>query len=188
MSVTSSYRSPPPVTSPSLAPPVSEVPARVHWDGGDFGFLIPSADVVTLAASQGLITPLESASPLSSQLCGYLEFEQQRYPVFCLNKALQLQTTLEEKHRVLVLLQHQEQSFALACCALTKLEQDHYPIYPVPRSMSSRKQPFREFALLNERALGLSSAAELLTLLKARGVRLRGGQLSQTVAIRQGAV
>lgn len=159
--------------SPSLAPPTAPAQERVHLDGGEFGLLLPAADVVTLLPGNLLIAPVETASPLAAQTCGYVEFEQQRYPVFCLNKALQLQSRLETHHRVLVLLRHQQQAFALACSSLSKLDTREYPVYPVPRSMSSRKQPFTSFALIGDTALGLSSAADLLALLQARGVQVR---------------
>ena len=159
--------------SPSLAPPATAMPERVHFDGGEFGLLLPAADVVTLLSIQTLIAPAETSSPLAAQTCGYLDFDQQRYPVFCLNKALQLQSRLETHHRVLVLLRHQQQFFALACSSLNKLDTREYPVYPVPRSMSSRKQPFNSFALINDAALGLSSAADLLELLQVRGVQIR---------------
>lgn len=159
--------------SPSLAPPATASPERVRLDGGEFGLLLPAADVVTLMPGNRLSAPTDTASSLVAQSCGYLEYGQQRYPVFCLNKALQLQSRLEPCHQVLVLLRHQQQGFALACRSLTKLETQDYPVYPVPRSMSSRKQPFSRFALIGEVALGLSSAADLLKLLQVRGVQVR---------------
>lgn len=162
-----------PGESPSLAPPAMVSPERVHLDGGEFGLLLPAEEVVTLLPSSKLIAPTDTASSLAAQTCGYLEFDQQRYPVFCLNKALQLQSRLEAHHQVLVLLRHQQQFFALAGRSLNKLEAHGYPIYPVPRSMSSRKQPFSSFALINDAALGLSSAADLLDLLQVRGVQIR---------------
>lgn len=165
-----------PAGEPSLAPPATATPERVYMDGGEFGLLLPAADVVTLLASTTLVAPSETTSQLAAQTCGYLEFDQQRYPVFCLNKALQLQSRLESHHRVLVLLRHEQQYFALACSSLNKLDRYDYPIYPVPRSMSSRKQPFDSFALVGDAALGLSSAADLLELLQVRGVQIRAQQ------------
>jgi hypothetical protein len=168
-------------SGPALAPCTATMLPQVLLDGDDLGFLLPADDVVTLASSKALIPAVD----VGSVSCGYLDVEQQRYPVFCLNKALQLQTTLTEKHRVLVVLRDREQTFALACCALTKLTDETYPVYRVPPSMSSRKQPFQEFALINNRALGLSSAGDLLVLLAARGVQL--SSTYNTTAIRQGA-
>lgn len=167
--------------APSLAPASIAIPERVHIDIGEFGLLLPSADVVTLVSHQMRIALVESSSPLAAQSCGYLDYEAQRYPVFCFNKALQLQNRLEAHHRVLVLLRHQGQHFALACRALIKLELQNYPVYPVPLSMSSRKQPFNRFAMINDAALGLSSAAELLALLELRGVQIRTQQTTRTV-------
>ena len=68
--------------SPSLAPPTAPAPERVHLDGGEFGLLLPAADVVTLLPGKLLIVAAETASPLPAQTCDYVELEQQRYPVF----------------------------------------------------------------------------------------------------------
>src|SRR5690606_14793519 len=97
--------------APSLAPPPTGSPERVRLDGGEFGLLLAAADVVTLMPGNSLSAPPDTASSLAAQSCGYLEYGQQRYPVFCLNKALQLQSRLEPCHQVLVLLRHQQQGF-----------------------------------------------------------------------------
>lgn len=154
----------------------------VHLDCGDFGLLVPSRDLVSLLAPQQIIARSEQLP----ESCASVDFDGQRYPVFCLNKALQLQSALEAKHRALVLLCTQGYGFGVACYALTKLDTELKEIYPVPPSMSSRKQPFSEFALVNDQALGLSSAAALLALLKLRGVKILPLQDSHSV-MRKGA-
>ena len=44
------------------------------------------------------------SQPLSMHDVGYVEFEQRLYPIFCFNKALQLQTSLKETHTTVILL------------------------------------------------------------------------------------
>lgn len=133
-------------------------------DCGELSLLISSKDIVTLVSSQKII-----ASNLA-QACGAIEFERQHIPVFALNKALQLSTTLSTNQLTLVVLQHQTQIFALGCSGLEKIEMPDLQFFTVPMSMSSRKQPFTQFAVLNNRAAGLTSAANLSRLLEMRGV------------------
>ncbi len=133
-------------------------------DCGELGLLISSKDIVTLTSSQKII-----ASNFV-QACGAIEFEQQQIPVFALNKALQLTANLSANQLTLVVLQHQTRIFALACCSLEKIEMPDLQFFTVPLSMSSRKQPFTQFAVLNNRAAGLTSAANISRLLEMRGV------------------
>lgn len=133
-------------------------------DCGEFSLLISSKDIVTLMSAQKIIT-----SNLA-QACGAIEFEQQHIPVFALNKALQLSANLSANQLTLVVLQHQTRLFALGCSALEKIEIPDLQFFSVPISMSSRKQPFTQFAVLNNRAAGLTSAANLSRLLDMRGV------------------
>jgi hypothetical protein len=133
-------------------------------DCGELSLLISSKDIVTLMSAQKII-----ASTLV-QACGAIEFEQQQIPVFALNKALQLSANLSANQLTLVVVQHQTRLFALGCCALEKIERPDLQLFSVPVSMSSRKQPFTQFAVLNNRAAGLTSAANLSRLLELRGV------------------
>lgn len=133
-------------------------------DCGEFSLLISSKDIVTLMSSQKII-----ASSVA-QACGAIEFEQQQIPVFALNKALQLSPNLSANQLTLVVLQHQARIFAVCCCALEKIETSDLQFFTVPLSMSSRKQPFTQFAVLNNRAAGLTNAENLSRLLDARGV------------------
>ena len=133
-------------------------------DCGELSLLVSSKDIVTLMSAQKI-----TASNVA-QACGAIEFEQQQIPVFALNKALQLADKLSANQLTLVVLQHQTRLFAFACCTLEKIEIPDLQIFPVPVSMSSRKQPFTQFAVLNNRAAGLTSAENLSRLLDIRGV------------------
>lgn len=131
-------------------------------DCGDLCLLVSSKDIVTLMSAQKIIaTDIPYA-------CGVIEFEQMCVPVFSFNKTLQLQAQLPSEHMTLVLLQHESRVFAVCCAALEKIEVADLNIYSVPISMSSRKQPFTRFSVVNKRAAGLSSAAELWRLLALR--------------------
>ena len=133
-------------------------------DCGELSLLISSKDIVTLISAQKMV-----ASTIA-HACGAIEFEQQLIPVFALNKALQLSDNLSSNQLTLVVLQHQTRLFALGCCALEKIDTPDLQFFSVPLSMSSRKQPFMQFAVLNNRAAGLTSAANLSRLLDMRGV------------------
>lgn len=131
-------------------------------DCGEFSLLVSSKDIVTLISAQKII-----AADIP-HACAAVEFEQRCIPVFAFNKTLQLLPQLPSGHMTLVILQHESRLFALCCSALEKMEVADLKIYPVPISMSSRKQPFIEFAVVNKRAAGLTSGAELWRLLAMR--------------------
>jgi len=133
-------------------------------DCGELSLLVSSKDIVTLMSAQKII-PTDIA-----HACGVIEFEQQEIPVFALTKALQLSPGLSPQQLTLVVLQHQARLFALGCSGLEKIESPDLQLFSVPISMSSRKQPFTQFAVLNKRAAGLTSAAHLWALLTMRGV------------------
>jgi hypothetical protein len=169
----------------ALAPQKSVATASlVLIDCGEFNLLLPGDEIISLAPATELI------DSQSSQNCGYVEFEQHCYPVFCLNKPLQLQSELLASHKVIVLLEHIDYRFGISCCELTKvsdlsralsmLQENKMIFYKVPVCMTSRKQPFSEFAIINNQAAGLSSAAALFSLLQLRGATLSSLQTVPT--------
>lgn len=168
--------------NPSLAPPAPMIQEKVCMDFGEFGLLLPAADLVSLVAPQQLTKLPESASVQLSQACGYLEFAQGWFAVFCFNKSMQFQPALEAKHKAIVLLRTGNFYFGIACCELKKMNGDFHKVYPVPQSMSSRKQPFTEFTIIDQQAVGISSAATLLQLLNSRGVQMRAQTGSQQLS------
>ncbi len=129
---------------------------------GEFSLLISSKDIVTLISAQKLL------ASKTAHACGEVEFEQKVIPVFVFNKALQLQPRLPSAHMTVVVLQHESRLFAICCSGLEKLNAADLHFHKVPLSMSNRKQPFAEFAIVNNIAAGLSSAAELWRLLSLR--------------------
>lgn len=169
----------------ALAPQQNVATASlVLIDCGEFNLLLPGDEIISLAPAPELI------SSQSAQNCGYVEFEQHCYPVFCLNKPLQLQPELLSSHKVIVLLEHIDYRFGISCCEITKvselsralslLQENKIVFYKVPVCMSSRKQPFSEFAIINNQAAGLSSAAALFSLLQLRGATLSSLQTVPT--------
>jgi hypothetical protein len=169
----------------SLAPQQQSAAASlVFIDCGEFNLLLPGDEIISLAPAPQL------TRSQSDQHCGYIEFEQNSYPVFCLNKPLQLQSELLPSHKVIVLLEHIDYRFGISCCELTKvsdlshamsmLQENKMTFYKVPVCMTSRKQPFSEFAIINNQAAGLSSASALFSLLQLRGVTLSSLQTMPT--------
>lgn len=147
---------------------------------GEFSLLISSQDIVTLISAQKIVTSKVT------QTCGEIEFEQQMIPVFVFNKALQLQPQLPSTPMTLVVLQHESYLFAICCLSLEKLNAADLHFHKVPLSMSNRKQPFAEFAIVNNIAAGLSSAAELWRLLSLRKA-VQAIQIVQPQVLIQGA-
>lgn len=146
----------------------------------EFSLLIPSRDIVTLVSSQKILFSN------IAQACGEIEFNQHSVPVFAFTKALQLQPQLPVEQMTLVVLQYESYLFAICCSELKKLNAVDLHFYTVPLSMSSRKQPFTQFAIVNHVAAGLSSTAQLWRLVRLR----KAGQaipLLPTQVLMQGA-
>ena len=161
----------------TLAPQASPLtPELALMDCGDFSIFIPSNEIISLVSSAQLV-----AQPRSSFDCGYLEFEQQYYAIFCLNKALQLQSSIAAAHSTIVLLRDRNILWGISCHELIKQASPTLSFYSVPPSMRSRKQPFTEFTIINHRAVGLSSTAALSALLRLRGAKLVAQQNLTTV-------
>jgi hypothetical protein len=146
----------------AVSPSSASIEPLALMDCGEFSLLISSKDIMTLMSVQKI------TASKATHTCGSIEFEQQSIPVFAFNKALQLQPSLPSAQMTLVIIQHQSWLFALCCFALEKIELADMHFYTVPLNMSSRKQPFAQFAVINKRAAGLTSAAELWRLLEMR--------------------
>ena len=164
--------------TPLRAVAQSEVAAEplAFIDFGDVSFLVSSKDIFTLMSTQKITTPV------LNQSCGEIIIEDATLPVFALNKALQLGSERPTNHLTLVVLQHQARLFGFCCITLEKIDARNLHFFPVPITMSSRKQPFSQFAVVNNRAAGLTSAANLFQLLQARGVvfpELIGNEFAQ---------
>ena len=161
----------------TLAPQASPLtPELALMDCGDFSIFIPTHEIISLVSSAQLV-----AQPQSSSDCGYLEFEQQYYAIFCLNKSLQLQSSIAAAHSTIVLFRDRNVLLGISCHELIKQTTATLALHSVPPSMRSRKQPFTEFAIINHRAVGLSSAAALSVLLRLRGAKLVAAQNLTTV-------
>lgn len=167
------------VTSSSYSSAALAEPLAL-MDCGEFSLLISSKDIVTLMSAQKIITSA------AAHTCGAVEFEQQIIPVYAFTKALQLQSQLPAAQMTLVIIQHQSYLFALGCSALEKIEMADLHFYSVPLSMSSRKQPFAQFAVVNKRAAGLTNASELWRLLAMRNA-VQAVPIQKTQTLIQGA-
>ena len=161
----------------TLAPLANSLPSElVLMDCGDFSIFVPASEVISLVSAQQLVAQAQSLFD-----CGYVEFEQQYYSVFCFNKSLQLQTSVKSEDSTIVLFNEQNMLFGICCRELKKHNTTTLTLYSVPPSMRSRKQPFVEFTVIDHCAVGLSSAAELASLLRLRGAKLVLQQGTPTV-------
>ena len=148
------------------------LPESMAWlDCGEFHLIIPSADIVTLMPLQLMTAQLISQESQSIIEAGFVDYDHHRVPVFNLSKSFQLQPQLNEQHKIIVLFKESDVYFGLVGRELTKLSDVALKVFSVPLCMSSRKQPFTEFTIHNQRAAGVSSANALLTLLRLRGVK-----------------
>jgi hypothetical protein len=123
-----------------------------------------------LQAGVESLLPIKDMRPPSDELaCGSLEFEGELIPVFCLDHHLQLQAVAGSTCVAVALLSNGSQRFGLVCLGLEKWANPAPVFYRVPVCMTSRKQPFSEFAVIDNKVVGLTSAAELLRVLGLRG-------------------
>lgn len=162
----------------------SPLPARdslLLLDMGEIHFFV-QGDVISLL-------PINQMQHTSAKLeCGSVEFEAEQLPVFYFNDHLQLLSQAPEHCAAVVLMVAGDSRFGIACSSLQKYTGPAPMFYSVPVSMSSRKQPFSEFAVIENRAVGLVSAEELLRVARLRGAsvanqrhaqRLRSGAATQ---------
>lgn len=171
---------------PALVPEVEKVTPRVCLEFGDFSLIIPASDLVSLAIPQQLIRRSED----TAQACGSVISQDDQFSIFCLNSALQLEPSIAPTHTAIALLHCNNYCFGIACCSLSKVEDEKTTRYAVPPSMFSRRQPFTEFMIVNHSAAGISSARLLLellqNLLKAQGSSIHPRAIPSS-PIRQGA-
>jgi len=141
--------------------------------------MFTSGDIVSIVPFN------QMQSSLDDFTCGSLEFEGELIPVFYLNRHLQLQPAADSRCAALAILSTGTQRFGVACLGIQKYEAALPAFYSVPVCMSSRKQPFNEFAVVNQKAVGLTSAAELLRVLRLRGAALANPQSAQRLGALQ---
>lgn len=160
---------------PALVPKLDIAPPQVGLNCGSFGLLIPAEDLVSLIAPQQIT---QTAGDLAESL-GSVIFQDQSYPVFCLNTTLQLQPHIDAAYTTLALLRTGEHYLGIVCHSFIKLASEQDPIHALPPSMKSRRQPFTEFRVIDNRIWGLSSAAALVELLATRGLQIKAQQTAQ---------
>lgn len=102
---------------------------------------------------------------------GRIEFQGECIAIFSLTKLLQLDMLdfSSPTQTSVAVLEYQQQRFGITCCDLDKCERSSLTLFDVPVSMTSRKQPFTQFAIVNNCAAGLASVADIVRLLRVRG-------------------
>lgn len=163
------------ISKPFLAPATDAAIEWVRLDCESFTLLLPASEVVSLAAAKNLIAHENSTAKKMEKACGSIEFSGNMYPVFCFNKALTLLGSMTENHSSVVILREKNFCFGISCGSLEKWHAPKHKVYPVPPSMSSHKQPFTSFTIVEQHAMGFSSAELLHKLLCVHGVKLESG-------------
>lgn len=161
-----------------LEPPVTADESLVFLNVGDFGLLTPGTEIYTLMPAQK-IQVLDSG-------VGSVLVDEYQVPVFGLNKGLQILPQLPATHMTVVVFRHDIRLFAFGCARIQKLDRRDVCIYPVPISMSSRKQPFSNFAIIDQCAAGLINAKSLWQLLVERKFNHLVGLAAEPVLVQGG--
>lgn len=173
-------------TSPNFATGPSAViaqpppPALMECRYSFFSLLIPTKDIVTLANSQ----QVTSSADAKTQIIVHAD---QPLPVISMNDDFEFLPFLCKGHEVIVLLRSDKYLFGLSCQSFKKIDRDLNNKYPVPNSMRSVKQPFKEFFVADGKILGVTSAAALLHYFTERGLIIssQDAQLPQVQGSKQ---
>ncbi len=143
------------VTQP-LATPAAQVRPYVLLSQGARSLLLPQADVRTL---EPVLDVVGDAPPRFG--VGWIRFEDQLAPVYCLNKDLNPLRSLPASRRVCVLLNGPEGCFALACDRVQPLRDVQLQLRSIPPAMV-RKGMLVRALVAYEDGIGLVTSAGAL--------------------------
>jgi len=99
---------------------------------------------------------------------GWINREEERWPVYCLSADLEPLRDLPIERRVCVILDHDESGFGLACEQMTTLQQAHLSFFAVPECMRTPGLPVRALARHDEGVLCVTTAVDLAGFLAHR--------------------
>ena len=92
---------------------------------------------------------------------GWLPFEQQDWPVYSMDAALNPLSAAPAKQRICVLLTLPEGHLGLLCSDVAMAPGSTFELRPLPRAMAKPHRPFTALAVVGDR-IGLVSAATVL--------------------------
>lgn len=128
--------------------------------------LLPQIDLLHIE----LVTNIQPHSGKSGdEGSGFVEFDEQQWPVFTLSHDLLPLDTLPEQRRLVACIQNGNQPFALACDTVTTLQFSPGAIFEeLPEVMRNEKAPIQAL-LYNQGMLHFLTNADALSRLLPRG-------------------
>jgi hypothetical protein len=137
---------------------------------GTRALLMPQNDIRAL---ESVLDVQTSAQPAHG--VGWLQFENNDWPVYSLDEALQPLSAIPSTQRICALLGSPDGSFGLTCTNATTLRDTEKHIRPIPAAMRNQESPLCGLAIHGGR-IGLVCTADTL----AQFLRLRRTVISSS--------
>jgi hypothetical protein len=115
--------------------------------------LIPQQDITTLELISDMQTDVEQGKPV----VGYLSFNAELWPVFCLDNQLSITRQIPEARQVCALLEINGSYLGLLCDSIQNIERAHMFVEPIPACMRQADMLVSALAIHKEELLYVTS-------------------------------
>lgn len=143
---------------------------------GESGFTLLRLDRMKLIIPRDDVRVVELAIDLERDQppphgVGWIQFEQQRCPVYCPSMELEWMDELIDARAICAVLSTKGQTFGLLCSEATLLRSDGISLHDLPPAMAAADSPVDQLAIHEGTVACLSSAARILADLPAASAR-----------------
>lgn len=143
---------------------------------GQRALLIPQHELRTLESVMDVHTSEQPAHGV-----GWLQFEDNHWPVYSLDEALQPLPAMPSTQRICALLSHTDGYFGLTCSNVRTLRGTELRSRSLPAPMSNPESPLSGLVLYEDRVGVVSTASALARLLRCSGNALAPSHLDTEV-------
>ena len=135
-----------------------------HFQDGPFAiltidgrrFFLPQKEIHSLE----LVIDINKIDPLTQAVGWFLE-ENQKWPLYCLDRELNILTYIPQSRKTCVLIRDRDFNFGILCDQINSLDDYHPMTYPIPKCMRTPGLPF-ERLILNKGKLECVTTSILL--------------------------
>ena len=128
---------------------------------GGHALLLPQSDIRILAPVQDVKLVVRRASGVA----GWLAFAGRRWPVYCLDEALQPLSHLPSGQRICAMVKLNTSYFGLVCTHVATVHGATLRIWPVPAAMAMPGSPIQGLSRYADQVALVSTSAALAVLL-----------------------